>query len=73
MGKYFLGWLLGVPVVVLVVVYLIFHRAAPSHVPSSNRVPRGLSRRYEDVTLRSRRLQSPAQCAAGLTQEYVYL
>jgi hypothetical protein len=25
MGKYFLGWLLGVPVVVLVVVYLIFH------------------------------------------------
>lgn len=25
MGKYFLGWLLGVPVVVLVIVYLIFH------------------------------------------------
>jgi hypothetical protein len=25
MGKYFLGWMLGVPVVVLVVVYLIFH------------------------------------------------
>jgi hypothetical protein len=25
MGKYFLGWLLGVPVVVLVVVYLVFH------------------------------------------------
>jgi hypothetical protein len=25
MGKYFLGWLLGVPVVVLAVVYLVFH------------------------------------------------
>jgi len=25
MGKYFLGWLLGVPTVVLVVLYLIFH------------------------------------------------
>jgi hypothetical protein len=25
MGKYFLGWLLGVPAVVLVVVYLIFN------------------------------------------------
>jgi hypothetical protein len=25
MGKYFLGWILGVPVVVLVVVFLIFH------------------------------------------------
>lgn len=25
MGKYLLGWLLGVPVVVLVVIYLIFN------------------------------------------------
>jgi hypothetical protein len=25
MGKYFLGWLLGVPVVVLVLIYLFFH------------------------------------------------
>ena len=25
MGKYFVGWLLGVPVVVLAVVYLLFH------------------------------------------------
>jgi hypothetical protein len=25
MGKYFLGWLLGVPVVVLVLIYLVFH------------------------------------------------
>jgi hypothetical protein len=25
MGKYVVGWLLGVPVVVLVVIYLIFH------------------------------------------------
>jgi hypothetical protein len=25
MGKYFLGWLLGVPVVVLVLVYFFFH------------------------------------------------
>jgi hypothetical protein len=25
MGKYVLGWFLGVPVIVLVVVYLIFH------------------------------------------------
>jgi hypothetical protein len=25
MGKYFLDWMLGVPVVVLVVVYLILH------------------------------------------------
>jgi type VI protein secretion system component VasF len=25
MGKYVLGWFLGVPVVVLVVIYLIFH------------------------------------------------
>jgi len=24
MGKYFVGWLLGVPVVVLVIIYLIF-------------------------------------------------
>lgn len=24
MGKYFIGWLLGVPVVVLVIIYLIF-------------------------------------------------
>jgi len=24
MGKYFLGWLLGVPVIVLVIIYLIF-------------------------------------------------
>ena len=24
MGKYFVGWLLGVPVVVLVILYLIF-------------------------------------------------
>ena len=25
MGKYFLGWLLGVPVIVLVVIYLVMH------------------------------------------------
>jgi len=25
MGKYFLGWLMGVPVVVLVLLYLFFH------------------------------------------------
>ena len=25
MGKYFLGWLLGVPAIVLVVVYLVFN------------------------------------------------
>jgi hypothetical protein len=25
MGKYLLGWVLGVPVVVLVIVYLVFH------------------------------------------------
>jgi len=25
MGKYFLGWLLGVPAIVLVLIYLIFH------------------------------------------------
>ena len=25
MGKYFVGWLLGIPAVVLVVVYLLFH------------------------------------------------
>ena len=25
MGKYVLGWILGVPVVVLVVLYMIFH------------------------------------------------
>ncbi|MGH8627651.1 MAG: hypothetical protein ACREYC_21060 [Gammaproteobacteria bacterium] len=25
MGKYFVGWLLGVPVVVLVIIYLIFN------------------------------------------------
>jgi len=25
MGKYFIGWLLGVPVVVLVLAYLVFH------------------------------------------------
>jgi len=25
MGKYFLGWLLGVPAIVLVIVYLFFH------------------------------------------------
>jgi len=25
MGKYFIGWLFGVPVVVLVVLYLIFN------------------------------------------------
>jgi len=25
MGKYFLGWILGVPVVVLIVIYLIFN------------------------------------------------
>jgi hypothetical protein len=24
MGKYFIGWLLGIPVVVLVIIYLIF-------------------------------------------------
>jgi hypothetical protein len=25
MGKYFIGWLLGVPAIVLVLLYLIFH------------------------------------------------
>jgi len=25
MGKYFLGWILGVPVVVLVIIYLLFN------------------------------------------------
>ncbi len=25
MGKYFLGWILGVPVIVLVVIYLLFN------------------------------------------------
>ena len=25
MGKYFLGWLLGVPAIVLVLLYLVFH------------------------------------------------
>jgi len=25
MGKYFIGWLLGVPAIVLVVLYLFFH------------------------------------------------
>jgi len=25
MGKYVLGWILGVPVIVLVILYLIFH------------------------------------------------
>jgi len=25
MGKYFIGWLLGVPAVVLVILYLFFH------------------------------------------------
>ena len=25
MGKYFLGWILGVPVIVLVIIYLIFN------------------------------------------------
>jgi hypothetical protein len=25
MGKYFLGWLLGVPTIVLVILYLLFH------------------------------------------------
>jgi hypothetical protein len=25
MGKYFLGWILGVPVIVLVVIYLVMH------------------------------------------------
>jgi len=25
MGKYFLGWLMGVPAVVLVLLYLFFH------------------------------------------------
>jgi len=25
MGKYFLGWLLGIPVVVLVIAYFFFH------------------------------------------------
>jgi hypothetical protein len=25
MGKYFLGWVMGVPVIVLVIVYLIFN------------------------------------------------
>jgi hypothetical protein len=25
MGKYFIGWLLGVPAIVLVILYLFFH------------------------------------------------
>jgi hypothetical protein len=25
MGKYFLGWIMGVPVIVLVIVYFLFH------------------------------------------------
>lgn len=25
MGKYVLGWILGVPVIVLVVIYMLFH------------------------------------------------
>jgi hypothetical protein len=25
MGKYFLGWIMGVPVIVLVIIYLIFN------------------------------------------------
>jgi len=25
MGKYFVGWILGVPVVVLVIIYLLFN------------------------------------------------
>jgi len=25
MGKYFIGWLLGVPVIVLVIIYLLMH------------------------------------------------
>jgi len=25
MGKYVLGWMMGVPVVVLVIVYILFH------------------------------------------------
>jgi hypothetical protein len=25
MGKYFIGWLLGVPAIVLVLLYLVFH------------------------------------------------
>jgi hypothetical protein len=25
MGKYFLGWIMGVPVIVLVIVYIIFN------------------------------------------------
>jgi hypothetical protein len=25
MGKYFLGWILGVPVIVLVVIYMLFN------------------------------------------------
>jgi len=25
MGKYFLGWILGVPVIVLVVIYILFN------------------------------------------------
>ena len=25
MGKYFLAWLLGVPAIVLVLIYLVFH------------------------------------------------
>jgi len=25
MGKYFIGWLLGIPAVLLVLLYLIFH------------------------------------------------
>jgi|GEM_PF-4980764 len=25
MGKYFIGWLLGIPAIILVLLYLIFH------------------------------------------------
>jgi len=25
MGKYFVGWLMGVPVIVLVIIYLVFN------------------------------------------------
>jgi len=25
MGKYFIGWLLGIPAIVLVILYLFFH------------------------------------------------
>jgi hypothetical protein len=27
MGKYFLGWIMGVPVIVLVIIYLLFNQA----------------------------------------------